>query len=138
MKLQKLTYYAYGWWLAYHPEPILDEAPQVWKHGPVFDSLYHALKHNGNEPICFAESSSPIEQPPFIDDEDGEVNNLIDWIWSKYGPYGSLYLSELTHKKGTPWQTTAERLHYRIPFGHSIPDEAMRSYFEEMAQNSRI
>ena len=42
MKLQKLAFYTYGWWLAYNPNPILTEAPQVWKYGPVFGSLYNA------------------------------------------------------------------------------------------------
>jgi uncharacterized phage-associated protein len=47
MKLQKLVYYAYGWWLLYHSEPIMTEPPEVWRHGPVFSSMYHALKHHG-------------------------------------------------------------------------------------------
>ncbi len=36
MKLQKLTYISYGWWLVYHEQPIMTEGPQVWKYGPVF------------------------------------------------------------------------------------------------------
>ncbi len=138
MKLQKLTYYAYGWWLAYYPEPILSEAPQVWKHGPVFESMYHALKHNGNDPILYAESSTPVNAPPFIDDGDSEVRELVDWVWAKYGSYGSLYLSERTHEKGTPWQKSAAALQYRIPYGYQIPDETIRAYFKDMATNSRI
>jgi uncharacterized phage-associated protein len=43
MNLQKLTYISYGWWLAYHDAPILNEGPKVWKFGPVFNSEYHAL-----------------------------------------------------------------------------------------------
>ncbi len=48
MKVQKLCYYAHGWWLAFENEPFLTERPQVWKFGPVFASLYAALAHHGS------------------------------------------------------------------------------------------
>lgn len=48
MKLQKLVYMCYGWWLVAHDEPIINEAPQVWKHGPVFKSLYSVLATHGH------------------------------------------------------------------------------------------
>lgn len=51
MKLQKLTYVAYGWWLAYQDIPVLNEQPQVWKLGPVFNSMYFALNHFGSRLI---------------------------------------------------------------------------------------
>jgi hypothetical protein len=44
MKLQKLVYFAYGWWLTGHSDRITTEPPQVWKFGPVFESLYHELR----------------------------------------------------------------------------------------------
>jgi uncharacterized phage-associated protein len=45
MKLQKLVYCANGWWLVFNPnQPLVNKAPEVWKFGPVFPSLYHVMK----------------------------------------------------------------------------------------------
>lgn len=47
MKLQKLVCYAWGWWLASYglASPRLTvKDPAIWKHGPVFSSLYAVLK----------------------------------------------------------------------------------------------
>ena len=51
MKLQKLVYLCYGWWLVEHDDSIMSDAPEVWRHGPVFSSLYDILKGQGHAPI---------------------------------------------------------------------------------------
>ena len=51
MKLQKLCYYAYGWWLSAYDNPLTDKGPEVWKYGPVFSDLYDDLKTWGNAAI---------------------------------------------------------------------------------------
>lgn len=41
LKLQKLIYMAHGWHLALLDKPLVeDEAPEAWKFGPVFASVY--------------------------------------------------------------------------------------------------
>src|SRR5436309_2096397 len=73
MKLQKLVYYAHGWWLAYRfPEQLLTERPEVWRHGPVFPSMYMALRGFGNRPITFPQPDLPLRPPPDIDEDDSE------------------------------------------------------------------
>lgn len=83
MKVQKLCYFAHGWWLAFSPEPFLSERPEVWKFGPVFSSLYSALSHHGSRGISVPERAR-FDMPASLLEERGYID-LIDWIWNKYG-----------------------------------------------------
>ena len=42
LKLQKLVYYAQGFYLALHDEALFPEDIEAWTHGPVVPVLYHA------------------------------------------------------------------------------------------------
>lgn len=132
MKLQKLTYYAHGWWLAYEADPLLNEAPQVWKFGPVFSSLYRVLAPFGSRAITTPQSASPFSPPPSVDDE--KVLGLIDWVWNRYGSFSSLRLSEKTHEPGTPWRELAERNNYNVPKHFQIPNELIAAHFKAEAE----
>jgi uncharacterized phage-associated protein len=133
MKLQKLVFYAYGWWLASYDEPLASEAPQVWQYGPVFSSLYSALAPFGMEPIDSPMRAVPIGSAPIVPESDVEVHELLEWVWQRYGGYGAGKLSDMTHAKGTPWQEEAEAHNYRVPRNHTIPDARTKAYFESLA-----
>src|SRR5271165_2167081 len=60
LKLQKLTYFTQGWWLAGHGEELLFERPQVWRYGPVFQSMYRILAGKGRAPIRVPVVSNPF------------------------------------------------------------------------------
>src|SRR5690606_24176720 len=51
MKLIKLVYVAYGWYLAFKDEKLFDERIEAWRYGPVIPSLYHEFKRFRNDPI---------------------------------------------------------------------------------------
>ena len=48
LKLQKLVYYAQGFYLAIHDRPLFDDAICAWEHGPVVPSLYRRYKKYGS------------------------------------------------------------------------------------------
>jgi uncharacterized phage-associated protein len=129
MKLQKLVYCAHGWWLTANRTSFLNERPQVWKHGPVFNSLYHVLKPFGGMPISTPQSSGPFSEPEFIDRDDAAVTGLIRWVWSRYGHLTSFALSDMTHRPGTAWSRVAAERNYSVPNGLEIPDEYVRDEF---------
>lgn len=129
MKLQKLIYFAYGWWLTRHTHPILTEAPQIWRHGPVFKGLYLALRHFGCAPIRQIQSDSPFFAAPMVDDADREVKTLVEWIWRRYGGYSSFTLSGMAHAAGTAWHRMAEESNWSVPRDSIIPDEYIRAEF---------
>jgi uncharacterized phage-associated protein len=132
MKLQKLVYLAHGWWLAYHDSAIINESPQVWRYGPVFASMYHALKGFGDHPIRLPQRDILNEDPPDIDEADDEAFALIDWTWARYGGFSGVRLSDMTHAVGTPWRTIAEDRKYRVPSNFPIPDDIIKHYFREV------
>ncbi|SUS04740.1 conserved hypothetical protein [Candidatus Defluviicoccus seviourii] len=133
MKLQKLTYYAYGWSLAFRNKPLLKEGPEVWQYGPVFDSLYRSMASHGSKPIAEPIKANPFQPAPIVPETDGDTRNLIRWVWDRYGGMSGLRLSDETHKAGTPWQIEAAKHGYRVPSHHRIPDEQIQSFFKAEA-----
>lgn len=132
MKLQKLVYCTYGWWLTENDEPLLTEAPQVWRHGPVFPSLYRILKPFGRRDIAHPQSSNPFESPPRIDDDDVAVSTVIDWVWQRYGHLSGFALSDMTHKPGTPWHRVVVENDRRVPHDTDIPLNYIRAEFGQI------
>lgn len=100
MKLLKLTYIAYGWYLAITKgkEKLLNEQPVAWDLGPVFPSLYSNIKKSYEKwkitkkiPVLISENISERDK------------KFLDKIWNIYGMHDGEYLSALTHEIGTPW-----------------------------------
>lgn len=129
MKLQKLCFFAYGWWLAWHDKPIMTEGPEVWRYGPVFNSLYNSLTNYGRDRVLQTQKSNPFENPPSISEKDENTQKLVNWIWQRYGKLSGFELSAMTHEKGTPWRIEAERNNYIVPIHHRIPDDIIKNYF---------
>ena len=101
MQLIKLSYIAHGFSLAIFRRPLLDDAIEAWRYGPVIPSLYAKLKKYGSRPVGEA-----ISRPFFaVGDEslDDDDIGLIEAVFNKYGGLNGLQLSHLTHKPGTPW-----------------------------------
>lgn len=139
MKLQKLLYFANGWWLALKDEPLLNEEPEVWRYGPVFSRLYSILsgyQHN--------EIGGPVIGHPFADkperlpENSDEIKKMLSWIWLIYGGKSAMQLSDETHKIGTPWQKIASKHNFRVPFHTAIPSEKDKEYFRSLAAQLKL
>ena len=141
MKLQKLVYCSYGWWIAVYginADRLTTEGPEIWKHGPVFDSLYHALKSFGRKTIRTPQSNNPFESPENVDVDDENTRNLISWIWGRYGHLSSFALSEMTHKPGTPWHKVATDNNFRVAYNTDIPDQYIFEEFTRLLNAAQI
>ena len=106
LKLQKLVYYAAGYYSAAYNESLLDCSIEAWQHGPVVPSLYREFRNFGHEPITrFAtvldDDWDVIDAP--IPSNDDRVMRVVNFVWRTYGGYSALELSEMTHAEGTPW-----------------------------------
>jgi uncharacterized phage-associated protein len=118
MKVQKLVYFAHGWNLAIHDQPLLNERIEAWKYGPVVPELYRELKEYGSKPIPgpvhvmrFVGTKVSVSVPK-IEDCDGPIEpakQLLDRIWVVYGKYTAIQLSNATHAPGSPWDITWKR-----------------------------
>jgi len=141
MKLQKLVYCSYGWSLAVYglDQPRLTtEGPEIWKHGPVFDSLYHAFKIFGRKPITAPQSSNPFATPENVDQDDENIRNLVSWIWGRYGHLSGFALSDLTHKDGSPWHRVAVENNFKLAYNTEIPDQYILEEFSELLNAAEI
>lgn len=134
MKLQKLVYFAHGWHLAVHGEPLLDERVEAWTYGPVVPSIYHAVKRHGAAPI-----KRPIRQ--FVQSStvaDPQVLRLLQRVWDVYGRYSAVELSRMAHDPQGAWHRTWEGAAQRGAIKSvDIPDDQIKAYFVESALKAR-
>ena len=125
MKLIKLSYIAYGWYLALtnNTKELICEKPQAWNFGPVFPSLYHNLKEFKKSAI---KEPLDIQTKDIITDEDAK---FLDKIWNIYGNKDGAYLSAITHTPETPWSQT-----YPKGYNVEIPDELIFEHYHSKIQ----
>ena len=135
MKLQKLLYYAHGHWLAEHDgRPLLNEAIQAWRHGPVVQTIYDQFKHFGLAPITTRAANSlrmPYRLP--WDTAGVEVRAFLESVYKKYGRFSSRELSQKTHEVGTPWADVYTAYGGNLPRFKEIPDKAIQAYFLDLS-----
>lgn len=107
MKLQKLVYYAHGWYAGYTGQPLINETVEAWQYGPVISSLYHEFKKFGSNPITNKATDlvnfELCEVPP---PSEENIRKFLANIWASYGRFTGLKLSEMTHAEGSPWEQT--------------------------------
>ncbi|WP_296017859.1 type II toxin-antitoxin system antitoxin SocA domain-containing protein [uncultured Agrobacterium sp.] len=135
MKLQKLLYFANGWYLALRGEDLINERPQVWRYGPVFKSAYRTFNKYGSSPITSPEPASPFGgAPDMVENIDQQLEQYLNWVWSEYGHKSGPALSDETHRVGTPWQQIAQSSGYVVPENTVIPAQADHEYFSSLAR----
>jgi len=120
LKLQKLCYYAQGFHLAIHDQPLFDEEIEAWVHGPVIPELYHRFKSFGRNYIDTNE----------IDHHDYKLTKpqkeLIDEVFEVFGQYSAWTLRNMTHEE-SPWRDYEHR-------AGVIPQSDMQAYFKTRLQ----
>lgn len=123
MQLIKLAYITHGFSLAIKNRPLLNEAVEAWRYGPVIPSLYRKLKSFGNggvdKRIVRFFSSETLAS------EDVE---LIDAVYAKYGRLTGGQLSFLTHKCGTPWND----VYQPDVYGIELDDADIKRHYVEL------
>ncbi|QEE50338.1 DUF4065 domain-containing protein [Flavobacterium alkalisoli] len=129
MKLLKLTYIAYGWFLAVteNKEKLLSEKPVAWDMGPVFPSLYSDLKRNYTDFNIKTKIPTPVKE--HVSERDAK---FLDRIWNIYGRYDGVYLSALTHQENTPWQEV-----YCKGCNSILDDDTIYNHYKEKLDKSK-
>jgi uncharacterized phage-associated protein len=137
MHVIKLTYIAHGWHLGFTNEPLLNEAVEAWKYGPVIPSIYHTFKKYGSQRITKLENEVDIESSPMTICQPlttGErETDLLDKVFNVYGKYSALQLSALTHQDNTPWDITFKTKGE----GALIPNDTIEQHYKEKINASR-
>ncbi len=138
MKLQKLAYVAHGWSLAYG-SPLVHDAVEAWKWGPVFRSLYREFRESGSHPIdkrATAFDGASLEEREISIDDYGETDEstkeFLESVWQSYGHYTAGQLSDITHRRGTPWHQMYERMGNMIRPFTVIPNGMIEDHYKKL------
>jgi uncharacterized phage-associated protein len=140
MKIQKLVYFAHGFYAGNKGEPLVNEDAEAWPWGPVFPSLYHAFKKFGNGPITKEASDERVEGltyfiEPVQAPQDPELVAYLKAFWNRYSPYTGIQLSNSSHAAGSPWDETKKRVESEgAP--SVIPFERIKAYFQDLVADS--
>jgi uncharacterized phage-associated protein len=122
MKLIKLVYIVYGWYLALFNDARIfdsDKNPiEAWDHGPVIPSLYHQFKKFGARPIDEFAIDGDVRdydeeignlRYPTIDSKDRPAVGTVLSVWENYKDKTASELRRLTHARDAPWSKARRR-----------------------------
>lgn len=119
IQLQKLTYYAYSWYMVFNNKnKLFEEKPQAWVHGPVFRSLYNYMRNHD----IYAEV---LNQGEKLEEMKAQ---FLDVIYKVYGKYSGNELERLTHSE-TPWINAREGYSTWERSTNYIKDEDIIEYY---------
>jgi len=113
LKLQKLLYYAQGYFLAKKDTPLFNDDFLAWEHGPVVRKIYNKYKTNGANGIVYNKD--------FNVKMDNETENILEEVYENYGQYTAWKLRNMTHEE-EPWKTTTRN--------DIISKEKIRDFFK--------
>jgi len=68
MKIQKMIFFAHAIYTKKNEFPLVSDPVAAWKHGPVFDTLYHELKQFGDGNI-----TEPVRKLQYIGNDNYEI-----------------------------------------------------------------
>jgi len=115
LKLQKLLYYAKGFYQAILGDALFPEKLWAWTHGPVVPDMYHEYKRYNAGPI------TELEYNP-VNKFNEEQLELLNEVWSVFGQFSAWKLRDMSHNE-KPWLDHEED-------ASMIEDEELASYFE--------
>jgi uncharacterized phage-associated protein len=146
MEIQKLVYFAHGWYLALFGQPLIKEPIQAWSYGPVIPSLYQEFKRFGDQAIeelateerlagmklsLTRPSIEKIENPQ----ERENLKRFLDRIWQVYSRFSAAQLSNLTHENNSPWRVALDQS--QGARATVIRNDLIQRYFEDQKHDAR-
>lgn len=130
MWLNKAVYFVHGWSLAFG-KSILGELPATWKYGPIYASLYDALRCHRVENIHVPQIGKGMDAAPLVPESDAFAHDVISQVVKAYGKFSPTAMSTLCHGDGSPWKEEAAAHDFRVPVDHVIPEWRLKNHFSE-------
>lgn len=133
LALQKLLYFAHGFFLNETKAPLVNGYFEAWQYGPVHPTAYKAFRAAGSEPIHFrAEGRNVLTgvPTPIIEPEDPSVRRLVQQVLNSYGKLSPGRLVDLSHARNSPWAFIVDKSRTSVAFGLRIPDDVILSRFK--------
>jgi uncharacterized phage-associated protein len=115
LKLQKLLYYAQGYYIALRGKKLFPERIEAWEHGPVVPEVYQKYKKYRANSI----RHEFIELDNYSEDEI----EVLDAVNKYIGQYSAWKLRNMTHEE-PPWKKA-----YGRSLNNEITETDLREYF---------
>jgi uncharacterized phage-associated protein len=132
MAIHKIIFYAHGWYLAETNAPLVRQAFEAWDYGPVLKPIYEALRRSGKKPVAMrvthfdpVSGETRVVCADFAPSDVSFVRNVL----RAYGHLDALELSNLTHRRGSPWDQVWNAPNGKITLGMTISNDAIRQDF---------
>ena len=126
LKLQKLLYYAYGWYLAFYDRELFRDPIRAWVRGPAVHEVWRRYNHYGWQPIA-ARATKP--------NLDEHTANHIEEVLRAYGNFSALSLEDMTHKE-RPWLMAREGIAPKAASTVEIDKKVIREHFAHLARKA--
>ena len=135
LQVNKLTYIAHGFNLAIYDKKLVNESVEAWQFGPVFPSLYYALRDFGGSNIpsllycnTMVNDTELDNRVQFLKTVLGDHTHVIDLVMETYGKLTGSRLITLTHEKGTPWH----KFYRKGRRGIVIPTQEIKTHYKDL------
>lgn len=125
LALQKLLYFAQGFYKAFNYEYLFDNDCEAWVHGPVYRNVYDKYKNRGFNPI--EDNISEYDDFELTETE----KEILDSIIVNFGCFSGKILEKMTHVE-TPWRITRRGLGDYESSNRIIEKELISEYFSEI------
>lgn len=139
LALLKLIYYAHGWFLAEHDQPLVKNRFEAWKYGPVIKVVYNQFKNFRNQPIeSRAYFFDPVDRIKTIavHEFSNELSFFLRNIFEEYSRYHPFELSGMSHAVGGPWDRVWNNSSEKINLGMIIENNIIKQYFIQLSSSS--
>lgn len=120
LRLQKMLYFIQGESYKKRGDSLFDNDIRAWKFGPVVPDVYYEYSIYGGMEILESYNDHMI---------DPEDKKLIDSILKKYEKIETWRLVDMTHAKGTPWDS----VYNNGKESDLIPKRLLLEYFKSAA-----
>jgi uncharacterized phage-associated protein len=120
LKLQKLLYYAHGYYLVRHHEPLVRDGFQAWDNGPVCPQVYKAFKSYGSAQI----DNIAVDGERVESRLGSDAVEVLHEVWDRFGSWTATELWNSTHTIG--WDQVYEPNARNIAIDDALIEDSFR------------
>ena len=129
LKIQKLLYYAQGYYLALYNKPLFDEKILAWQHGPVVKEVYYSLESLPEPNANFIPTDKYKMSASEIKKLGKKEKELIEDVFQLMGQYSAWRLRDKTHQED-PWRDNYKEGKKNIEISQNDMEKYFRNYVE--------
>lgn len=127
LALQKILYYAQGFYKTFFGEFLFNDDCEAWVHGPVYTKIYDKYK-------SFKSANIPLHiEYDFSDMIDDEKRELLDVVIKCFGYYNGKALEKMSHYE-TPWINARKGLSINENSNNIIEKYDIEEYFYKVKE----